>query len=170
MVEETGNDTLSQTEEEVTELSAEEQLVKEKEVSNNYKIRAEKAETKLKDKSEEKPTPKTKATEEQNLASTDMLALMGSQITDADDVEYLQTVAKGFGMTIAEALKDPTIKAKLEEKQDERATAQATNTKGGSKGNSKITSESILKDAEKGNLPKSDEDMDRLVKARFEKK
>jgi len=71
---------------------------------------------------------------------------------------------------IAEAIKDPTIKAKLVEKQDERATAEATNTKGGSKGNSKVSSASMLNNASKGKLPESDGDMDKLVAARFEKK
>jgi len=71
-------------------------LAKSEEIAGNYKIRAEKAESKNKNKSEDKPAPKTEATEDQNLASTDMLALMGNNITEKEDVDYLQTVAKGY--------------------------------------------------------------------------
>jgi len=155
------------------EKTVEEQLEKAEELANNYKIRAEKAEAKNKKPTEapkEPDTPKQEAQTDQNLTNKDLLALMGEKITDESDVEYLQKYAKGLGMTIAEALKDNIIKAKLEERQDERKTEQATNSGGGSSSNAKVTGASILKRAEKGDLPESAEDMDKLVKARFDKK
>jgi len=161
-----GSDTSSQEGEEV---SVEEQLVKAKELAENYKIRAEKAEKKTpKDEPEEIPAPNKEVTEETNLTSRDVLALTGAGVTNDEDIDYLLKTAKGFGMTISEALADKTINAKLEEQQEERTTANATNTKGGASGVANKTGASILAAASKGKLPESDEDFDKLAKARIE--
>lgn len=168
-----GNDTSSQQGDEVSVeqqlAEAQEALEKEKEISNNQRIRAEKAEKKPKDGTVEKPAPNKEATtEEQGLTGLDVLALTGAGVTNSEDVDYLIKTAKGFGLTLTEALKDKTIKAKLEEQQEERNTANATNTKGNSGGGGSKTGASILKDASNGKLPESDEDFDKLAKARIE--
>jgi len=160
-----------ETNEESTETveSLKAQLAKSNEIAENQKIRAEKAEKKNKPVIEDKPAPKKEATD-QSLTSKDVLALTGAGITSDEDVEYLLKVSKGFGMTIAEAIKDQTIKAKLEDQQEERKTADATNTKGGSQSNAKVSGATLMAKASKGNLPDNDADMSKLVSARFKKK
>lgn len=118
------------------------------------------------DKPEAQKETNNVKTEDQNLTGKDVLALSQASIAEDEDIEYLLKTSKGFGMTVAEALRDPIIKAKLEERQEERTTAEATNTKGAKAGNVKASDSSLLANAQKGNMPESNADMVKLIKAR----
>ena len=65
---------------------------------------------------------------EGGMSPTDVLALTGAQIFDERDIKSLQSKAKGFGISIPDALKDDVIMSKLRQEQEERSTAEATDT------------------------------------------
>lgn len=149
---------------ETPEVSQEEieELRKKAELADNYKKRAEKAEKKAKTSAGKVEQNNTE------LSSRDLLSLMSNSITEQEDIDYLTKTAKGFGMSVADAIKDPVIKGKLDERVETRTTAAATDTSGGRRGSTKVSDESLLANAEKGMMPESDADMQRLIKARKE--
>lgn len=148
------------------------ELAKAKEVAENQRIRAEKAEKKLKDKpavKEEtsKPaevdTPKNEAV----ISPKDSARLMQAEIP-VDDWDDVINYAEFKGLSIEEALKTSVVKATLSEKSEERKTASATNTGGTKRGSTKISGEKLLIDAERGKLPDSTttEEIQEMWKAR----
>jgi len=100
----------------------------------------------------------------------DVLALKDADVS-ADDLEDVQEYAAFKKISIAEALKSPTLKTILGQKAEERKTALATATKGGAKAISKTTGEDLLRRAETtGELPSDDASLQKLIEARREKK
>lgn len=172
MNEETGTPTSTETEETevVTEETAgeeadtEEEQVdwkaeaeKAKELADNYKKRAEKAEKKV--KSAPEPSNGT-------LSPKDFIALQQAQIT-ADDFDEVQDFANYRKISVAEALKSPTLKTILNERAEERNTAQAMNTKS-PRGIAKTSGEDLLRKAEKtGEIPDTEEGLRALQEARL---
>jgi len=122
-------------------------VAKEAEVAGSQKIRAEKAESKLKEL-----TPKD-GSKEDTLSANDLYALMGSQVPQ-EDVEEVVKASKLLGKTVAEALKDPTVKVILNQRVEQRKTADAANTGGSRPIVKKVTDTEILAEAAKGNIPK----------------
>lgn len=132
--EEMGEDTTSKPSEE---------LLKIREVAENQKIRAEKAEAKLKKllasvSEEEEPqkekseTPKT----DPNSVLLDRIIrteLRSLGVVDNDDINWVREVATGLNIDPVEAMSKAYVKAELEERKRSRQNASAVPTsKGGS--------------------------------------
>lgn len=127
---------------------------KNEELANNYKIRAEKAETELKKLNPEKPTP-TKGADD--LSTKDLYALMQANVPQ-EDVDEVAKAAKLLGKSVSEALQDSTVQAILKTREEYRKTAAATNTKNARPGAKGITDEEILSKAAKGEIPAAGSD------------
>lgn len=114
-----------------------------------------------------KETPPQPVPEGVNLK--DSLALLNAKVHE-DDVDEVIDYAKFKKISIAEALKSNVVKATLEEKAEYRATANATNT-GKNKGSTgRLSGEALLKKTEKtGEIPESDEELEKLLDARYDK-
>jgi 3-oxoacyl-(acyl-carrier-protein) synthase len=154
--------TLDAPEEEETEtVDWEAEAKKAKELADNYKVRAEKAEKKAKDAPKAQP--------DSNLSTADILALSKAQI-EAEDLEDVLEWATFKKITVQEALQSSTLKATLAEKAELRKSALAVNTGTGRRATTNLSDERLLADAQKGNLPDSDADIARLAKLRFSKK
>jgi hypothetical protein len=149
------------TSESVESLKA--QLAKKDEIINNQKIRAEKAEGKL--KSVKTEAPQTKSTKQGDLGSKDLYALMEAKVPQ-DDVDEVVEYAKFKGITVAEALKTSFVKVTLSEKSEQRRIADATNVGNTRRTSSKASEDTILSKASAGEMPDSDEDLMRLILAR----
>lgn len=108
-------------------------------------------------KPEVKPTPKSSS----ELSSEDVFVLVKSNIHE-DDVEDVSEVAKLKKITIAEALKLPLTKQILADKAEQRKVAEGTNTGANKRGSSKLSDDQLLQNADKGILPESTDDMNRL--------
>ena len=93
-------ETSEEEEEETPKISPEEieELRKKADLAENYKIRAEKAEKKIKEKPVE-------VKDEPELTTKDTLALVNAKIHE-DDVEEVIKASKLLGKTVSETLKD----------------------------------------------------------------
>lgn len=138
-----------------------EELRKKAELADNYKVRAEKAEKKLK----ESEKPAEKPSQDDSLSTKDVLALAKSTIHD-DDVEEVINYAKFKGISVAEALKSDYVKTYSSNREEERKTAAATQTKGGQRGQAKVSDDRILSDAKSG----KEVDPEKLAEARIRQK
>lgn len=133
---------------------------KAKELADNYKIRAEKAESKSKEVNE---TPKN------DITYLDTIALVKANVHE-DDMSDVIEYAKVKKISIAEALKSNVIKNILAERREEEKTAEVTSEGSKRASSSARSSDDLLNDAKSGNLPDNDSDMDRLVNARIKSK
>jgi len=139
---------------------------KAEEIANNQKIRAEKAEELAKQlktqpvKKEESELPK----KSEGYSLQDIRAL--SDVHD-EDVQEVVDFAKFKGITITEAKKNPTVQTILKQKTEERATAAATNTAVSRKGASKVSSEDLLDKFNQGDVPEKEEDLKKVIEARW---
>lgn len=137
-----------------SELQAE--LEKTRELANNYKIRAEKAERFAKQKPSE--SPKLSG----DLSTKDLYALMDAKVPE-EDVEVVQKYAKLENISIGEALKSNIVKGILGDKAEQRKVASASNV-GTTRRSSKLSDEMLLDNARKGKLGNlSDDDIIRLA-------
>lgn len=154
-----GNET-AETEETSTEETSDEvtaRLKKAEEVAKNQKIRAEKAEKELKALKSTPPEPKV-----EGLSAKDILALRD---VHEDDVDYILEEAKIRNKSISELRKDPYLQIILKAKAEERASAQASNTGVTRRAEDKLSDDKILSDFNKGIVPESEDDIQRLVEA-----
>lgn len=151
-----------ETVEEAPEVDWKAEAEKAKELANNYKIRAEKAERKAKEAPATTEAPA-------NLSTADIIALSKANI-DAEDVDEVLEYAKYKGISVAEALRSTVIKATLAEKDEHRKSALAVSTGTGRRADTQISDERLLADARKGIMPSSEEDIARLTRLRFSKK
>jgi len=135
---------------------------KAREIAENQKVRAERAESKAKSV---KTSPKANS----ELSTIDIIALTKANI-ETDDIEEVLDYAKFKGISVSEALKSPVVKATLSERNEQRNVAMATNTGGSKRGVAKISDDSLINNARNGNLPESDADIDRLMKAMMTKR
>lgn len=159
--------------EEVAEpISAEEsfletdELTKAQQLAQNYKIRAEKAERENKQLKTPKHVESATPTNAE-ISLKDQYALMEAKVP-IEDLDEVIDYASHKKIPIAEALKTTVIKAVLSERAEQRATAQAASTGPAKRATSKASDESLLEKLETGDLP--EEDIDRAVKARLERK
>lgn len=127
---------------------------KAKELAENYKIRAEKAE---KEKGSSKGATET-------LTPKDFLALTEQKVT-SEDFDEVMRVAGLLGKPVAEALNDSVLKTILKTRQEERATALATQTGGGNRGSRGATPEVLLQKAQSGEV--GEDDIEKLTQARM---
>ena len=141
------------------------EALKLKELSENYKIRAEKAERKV------KVAPETKH-EAQSVgvpSTKDLYALMEAKVPE-EDISEVEDYAKYKGISIAEALKTQAVRSILNERSEMRNVASATNTGGSKRVGGRVSDETLLSNAQKGNFPDNDAEIDRLVKLQFTRK
>lgn len=144
---------------EVEEVVSKSEYEKLKEIAENQRIRAEKAEKKLKVSEPQPEKPK----DTQDLSTKDVLVLVQANVP-SDDIDEVVEYARFKNIPVSEALKSPTVKAILADRQENRTVAEATNTGTVRRGSSKISDEALLSKASKGELPESDEDLRRLIR------
>lgn len=156
---ETSNDDSNDESEDIESLKAE--LAKATELANNQKIRAEKAEGKLKTVKVEAPQSKSKG----DLGSKDLYALMEAKVPQ-DDIDEVIDYAKFKGVSIQEALKTSFVKSTLSEKAEQRRIAESTNVGNTRRNSGKVSDDTIMSKASAGEMPDNDDDMMRLIKAR----
>jgi len=137
-----------------------EELKKRAALTDEYKLRAEKAEREAK---------KLKApvhSQEAELSPKDVYALMSAKVA-IEDIEQVAEYAKFKKISVAEALNLSIVKTMLDESSEQRRTATATQTRGGARGTAKVSEADILAEAEKtGQLPESTEDIQAMWRAR----
>jgi hypothetical protein len=154
-------ETVETTEEaEATEEAAEEstenleQIRKDAKAFKDQKLRAEKAEARVKElegKGKEKVTPKTN--DQDNSALTQEVARANERatraelrtmgITHADDLKVVMDAAKQLGIDPTEAAERPYVKAEIESKRDARKTSAATPSPGKGAGGSNTNVSSL---------------------------
>lgn len=144
-----------------------EELSKAKEIAENQRIRAEKAEKRLKElEAATKPAETTTPKNETNLSPKDYLALTENKVSseDFDEVVRLSTV---LGKSIADTLKDKTAGAILQTRQEERKSAEVANTAPSRRSSSRDTDKAVLEDLSKGIVPDTEEGIRKLVAAQL---
>ena len=98
-----------------------------------------------------------------------MYALNKANVEEEDLSEVIE-FAKFKNISVAEALKSSVVKTLLSEKEELRKTANATNIGNVKRGSTQVSDQTLLENASQGIMPESDEDIQRLAKARFEAK
>lgn len=131
-----------------------------KQIAENQRIRAEKAERLLKEKKQEP----NKNTKQNDMSLKDIRAL--NDVHD-DDVDDILDYAKYKGIAPSEAKKMPAMVAILKAKEEDRRVALATNTGGGKRGTAQVSDERVLQDFSQGKVSENDSDIERLAEARF---
>ncbi len=116
-----------------------------------------------------KPSVQNTAVAGASLSPLDIIAITRANV-DEDDIADVLEVAQIKKISISEALKLPITKSILAEKGEQRSIAQATNTGATRRGTSKATTETLIDRASKGQLPESEDDIQRLWLARKGKK
>lgn len=132
---------------------------KSKELADNYKVRAEKAERDLKNKPNGEGNSSTS-----DLSSKDVIFLAKADIHE-DDMDEVLDWAKFKKVPVSEAYKQ--LKTTLQVRSEERKSANTANTGNARRGSSQATSEALISQARSGKIPESDEDIQRLVKAKM---
>lgn len=87
-----------------------------------------------------------------DLSQKDVLVLAKADLHE-DDLEEVIEFAKFKKMTIAEALKNSTLKSILSEKAEFRKSAEAANSGASRRTTTKLTPQQIVSEASKGNVP-----------------
>lgn len=123
---------------------------KAEELANNYKTRAEKAETELKKlKGESAPA----AQHPDVLSPKESYALQDAKV-HVEDFDDVVKSAKFFGDgDVTKGLKHPSVQALMEHKDTLRRSAEAANTRNTRPSNKAPTDEQIVKDAAEGKIP-----------------
>jgi len=130
-----------------------EQAKKDKELAENYKIRAEKAEKAGKN------TPPA-----EQISISDLHALRN---VHDDDIAEVQEYAKFKNISIKDALNSSVIKTLIAEKEEQRKTAAATNTNSNRPRPQTASVDEVLSEASEGKLP---DDPTKLAEAREAKR
>lgn len=129
---------------------------------HNQKIRAEKAEGKLKSTS---TTGKGETSKYDNLSPFDLIAVTKANL-DEDSLKEAMDYAKYKRISIAEAIKSPAVRATIQILEENKKVAEATSTGTARRGISKVSDDVLLYNSQKGGMPDSEEDWDRLIKLR----
>ena len=136
------------------------ELEKAKQIAENQRIRAEKAEAKAKARPE--PT-------QSSLNAGDMMAIKNADL-DPQDMDLVEKFARDNSMSLRDALAHPHAKAILAYEAELRTTAVASNVDGVRRGTIKVTDDTLLHNASANKLPTSDDDIERLIAARMKQK
>lgn len=133
------------------------------------KLKSEKSELERKNKQLyerlKKQESRPQQTSTDSLSAKDFLALKDANIS-ADDFDEVQEFATFKKISIADAIKNPTLRSILNERQEERRTAHATATKS-PRGATKASGDDLLRKAERTNeLPDNDDGMRAIFEAR----
>lgn len=137
-------------------------LQKAEEDYHNQKIRAEKAEAKLKNGNS---TGRVETSKYGELSALDIIAVTKANL-DEDSLKEVMDYAKFKKISVSEAIKAPAVKAIISNLEENKRTAEATNTGYARRGTSKLSDDLLLRNSQKGILPDSDEDMERLIRLR----
>lgn len=129
---------------------------------HNQKIRAEKAEAKLKTNTS---TGRGETSKMDGMSPMDLIAITKANL-DEEAIREAMDYAKFKKISIAEAIKSPAVKATIQLIEENKRVSEAANTGSARRGTSKISDESLIENARKGILPDSDADMKRLVSIR----
>ena len=135
-------------------------LAKADELVRNYKIRAEKAE-KLAKQNRTVVEPVEKDNSQAGLSSDDVYAFVAGKVPQ-EDIPEVRDYSVMKGISIQEALQTNFVKTLLSDKAEQRNVANAANTGGGKRGSGKLSDEALISEAQKGNMPESDADIERL--------
>lgn len=168
-------DTQLESVEEETVEATEAETVEEKEEENRgvqedeekEQLKAELAKAKRMLKQKEKKLDKKQDVVESSLSTKDNYALLQANV-HLDDVDEVLEFAKYKKISVAEALKTNALKNILRDSADARKTQEATATGNGRRAPKQTSGTVILNDAMRGNLPKTDDDISKLVEARFD--
>lgn len=162
------NDDADDGEETVESLKA--KNAKLQEAYENQKKRAEKAEGKSENKDNKKVVENKKTSKADDLTPKDLYALMENKVPK-EDVDDVVQYARFTKTSIDDALDSDFVKRLLADKAEKRATARATNIGYNRRGSGKVSEQALLQKAsQNGELPESDDDLDRLIDARLEQK
>jgi len=137
------------------------ELEKAKQIAENQRIRAEKAEAKAKIRPEQQSSVV--------LNAGDMMAIKNADL-DPKDMDLVEKYAKDNNMSLREAISHPHVKAILSYEAELRTTAIATNVEGVRRGTVKVTDDTLINNANAGKIPTSDDEIERLVSARMKQK
>jgi len=120
-----------------------------------YYARMKKLEAELKEAKATKPKSETKkASNDVELTPKDTLSFMGAGITEEEDIEEVLKLAKGFGLSVSQALKDETVKHRLNILKEQRKTAEASNTRSARSGAKQVDGKQLQEKLSKGEVPK----------------
>lgn len=111
-------------------------------------------------------TVKPKKAADTNISPLDTLAFIDAGVTNVDDISEVVKLAKGFGLSVPDALKDSTIKHRLNVLRDERKTAEAMNTRTARSGAKQVDSRQLLENLSKGEVPSDANEAEELFWAR----
>ena len=154
----------SETTEETDDVDAlKERLAKAEELAKNQRIRAEKAERLAKKPVEQK---KEEVAPSDAMSAKDFLALSENKVS-SEDFDEVVRVSKVLGKSIAETLKDKTMKIILTNRQEERQSAQATATTSTRRTSRTDSDSELLRNAERGIVPEGADDIARFAAARL---
>lgn len=129
---------------------------------HNQKIRAEKAESKLKSGNS---TGRGETSKGGELSAFDLIAVTKAGL-DEEALREAMDYAKYKKISVAEAIKSPAVKATIQLIEENKRVAEATNTGTARRGTTKISDDALIENARKGILPDSDADMKRLIQIR----
>lgn len=115
-------------------------------------------------KANEKPEAKENASNNQ-LSLKDQIALSKADI-DVEDIDDVLEYASFRKISIAEALSSSIVKTMISEKNEQRKASKAMSAGTTSRNANKNTDEALVRNAEKGELPESEADIQRLWLAR----
>lgn len=165
--EEADLDTANDGVEEAKNLLAQESERRQKaeELATNYKIRAEKAERLARTIKVEEPIQK-QTPKAGDISTKDLYAFVDAKVPQ-DDIQEVIEYARLKGLTVAEALKTNVVKTILQDKAEQRNVAEAANVTTAKRISSKISNETLSARASKGELPDSEEEIQRLNKIRW---
>jgi hypothetical protein len=138
-----------------------EELKKKASLADNYKIRAERAEKLAK---QLKSQTKTE-TNSSDLSTKDLYALIDAKVPESD-IDEVREYAQLKKISIAEALKSTVVKSILSDNAEKRKSAEVSSTGSSKRSSGKISDAVLLEKAMKGELPDSQEDMERLFNLR----
>lgn len=133
---------------------------KAKQIAENQRIRAEKAESKLKSGD---TTKRDETFKQDGLSPFDLMAVAKLDLNEEQLKEAID-YAKYKKISIADALKTPQIKATIALISENEKVAQATATGNGRRGSGQISDDLLLANASKGIMPDSDADIYRLTR------
>ena len=138
--------------------------IKAEDYGNNQKIRAEKAVFRQEGAKTEIPEAV-----KGDLSAMDTIAIINAKVP-TEDVQEVADYARFKGVPVAKALEMDAVKATLKLRAEQRATASATSTGSSRRASSKVSDEDLIRKAQGGQLPTSEDEIERLVAAKHSKK
>ena len=122
---------------------------------------------KAQEKSESPKEEDKTSTKSGELSTKDVLYLAKADIHE-DDMEEVTTLAEKMGWDVKKA--HEYLKPRLEVNSEKRKTSETSHTGSGRRGSMKVTDEALLNNANSGKLPESDEEINRLMRAKMSNK